>query len=362
MQKIRTIAIYLPQFHSIPENDEWWGKGFTEWTNVMKSVPLFRGHKQPNSPHQSIGYYDLASPDVIVKQAYMAQEYGINGFAFYHYWFKGKQLLELPVNNILKSGVPDFPFCLFWANETWSKRWLGEEKEILIKQTYSEEDDAHHIKWLIGAFKDSRYIKINDRPVFIIYRPFDIPDIRKTLSFFASECLKEGIERPYFISSNSHTGDVDLREYGFDGIMNFEPQLGVLNGYLNDKVSLKKLLRNLKLGVISSKLKIYNYSLAKKRMSGRTFSYPFYPCACVRWDNSPRRGRNGIILKNSNPMLFRRYFIESVRKLKEMNFTDEENLIFINAWNEWAEGNYLEPDNAFGFKYLEAVKEVLESF
>jgi hypothetical protein len=361
MGKIRPIAIYLPQYHPIPENDEWWGKGFTEWTNVRKSKPLFNSHNQPRIPHSLVGYYDLSDPNVMIRQASLASEYGIYGFAFYHYWFNGKQLLELPVNNMLNSGKPDFPFCLFWANETWSRRWLGEEKEILIKQTYSEEDDLNHIKWLIRAFKDNRYIKINNRPVFIIYRPFDFPDIRKTLLTFSNECLKEGIEKPYFISSNSHAGDIDMRAYGFDCILNFEPQLGILPDFMNDRKSFRKLLRNMKLGVLSSKLKLYDYSESKEKMSNRLFPYPYFPCSCISWDNSPRRGRNGIILKNNTPEIFKKYFRKSVKKLQEMNLGDEEKFIFINAWNEWAEGNYLEPDDKYGFEYLEAIKEVLLS-
>jgi len=359
MKNLRPIAIYLPQYHPIPENDRWWGKGFTEWTNVKKSKPLYKGHNQPNIPHHSIGYYNLSDPEVLVKQALLAKEFGIYGFAFYHYWFNGKQLLNLPVDNFLEYKMPDFPFCLFWANETWSRRWLGEEKEILIKQTYSEADDCNHINWLVKVFKDQRYLKVGNRPVFIIYRPLDFPDITRTLNLFTDRCKNSELEKPYFIASNSHNGNIDLRNLGFDNILNFEPQLGVLPDFMDDRKRLKKLLRNIRLSVFNSKLKIYDYSEAKELMLNRDISYPYFPCSFVNWDNTPRRAINGIVIKNNSPVIFKKYFKKSIELLKKMNFKDDENFIFINSWNEWAEGNYLEPDIKNGYQYLEAVKETL---
>ena len=360
MKDIRSIAIYLPQYHPIPENDLAWGKGFTEWTNVSRSKALFENHYQPQLPG-SLGFYDLRLHETREEQARLAKAYGINGFAYYHYWFNGKRLLKDPLDAILEQQKPDFPFCLFWANETWSRRWLGEEKEVLIKQTYSEEDDREHINWMIKVFNDQRYIKVNKRPVFIIYRPLDFPDIGNTLKIFAARCINTGLEKPYFIASNSHAGKIDLRNFGFDNILNFEPQLGVLPDFMDDRKSIKKLIRNIKLGVFNSKLKLYDYSNAKELMLNRDFPYPYFPCSCVGWDNTPRRGINGIILKNNRPAIFKKYFEKSVKILRKMNFKDEENFIFINAWNEWAEGNYLEPNDKYGLQYLEVVKEVLES-
>lgn len=361
MQSIRTIAIYLPQFHPIPENDLWWGKGFTEWTNVAKARPLFRGHYQPQLP-TDLGYYDLRVNETRIAQAELAQTYGISGFAYYHYWFSGRRLLNEPFDSVLKSGVPDFPFCLFWANETWSRRWLGEEKDILIRQSYSEQDDKAHINWLITAFRDRRYLRINNRPVFIIYHPTMLPDIAKTIEIFRTECLKSNIENPYLIGSNSITGAMDLREAGFDNILNFEPRLGVLPYFLSDRISLRKLLNNMKFGILSSRLKIYDYSMAHDRMINTKLPYPYFPCTFVNWDNSPRRGRNGIIIHNSSPEKFGFYFHQSINRLKEMNFSEEENLVFINAWNEWAEGNYLEPNDKYKSLYLEALKSAITSF
>lgn len=361
MKKIRIIAIYLPQFHPIPENNKWWGKGFTEWTNVAKAKSLFKQHYQPQLP-ADLGFYDLRLEETRIAQAELARLYGIYGFAYYHYWFNGKRLLNEPLDAIIDSNLPDFPFCLFWANESWSRRWLGEERDILIKQTYSEEDDYQHINWLVNIFKDKRYIKIYGRPVFIFYHPTKLPDIKKTLKVFRSECRKNNIENPYLIASNSITGLLDLREFGFDAILNFEPRLGVLPYFLSDKRSIRKLWNNLKYGTIDSKLKIYDYSKAHDKMLNTDLPYPYLPCTFVNWDNTPRRGRNGIILHNSSPEKFCYFFSENCNRFKQMNFSEEENLVFINAWNEWAEGNYLEPSDKYKLSYLEALKETINQF
>src|SRR5262245_48407283 len=192
------IAFYLPQYHPIPENDAWWGKGFTEWTNVSKARPLFRGHDQPRRP-TDLGYYDLRVPETRFAQAELARAYGLEGFCYWHYWFEGRRLLERPFNEVLASGEPDFPFCLAWANETWSRRWLGEERDILMKQGYSTEDDRNHGRWLTRAFADPRYIRIGGRPVFLIYRPFDLPEPRATTDAFRGACVKEGLPEPHLI-------------------------------------------------------------------------------------------------------------------------------------------------------------------
>lgn len=354
--RIRPIAVYLPQFHPIPENDIWWGKGFTEWTNVAKAKPLFRNHYQPHLPGE-LGYYDLRVPEVREAQAQMAQEAGIYGFCYYHYWFNGKRLLNRPIDDVLITGKPDFPFCFCWANESWSRRWLGQEVDILIRQTYSDEDYLNHINWLIPVFSDPRYIKINGRPVFIIYRAFGLPEPGKLVEIFKSRCLQEGIPEPYLIAS---AGPNDLRKSGFDALWNFEPQLSVLPCFLYDKKHYKKLIGNLRLGILSSKLKAYSYSEAKERMNRINLLYPYYPCSFVNWDNSPRRGENGIIIRNSNPDIFKTYLLSAIEKFMTMDFSGEENLIFINAWNEWAEGNHLEPDLKNGFGYLNALKEVVK--
>ena len=360
MKKIRPIAIYLPQFHPIPENDSAWGTGFTEWTNVKKSKPLFFGHYQPHKPHESGSYYDLRDSGVLVGQAELAKKYGIQGFAFYHYWFNGKRLLNLPVDNMLATETPDFPFYLIWANETWSRRWLGLEEEIIIKQTYSKEDDLVHMRWLIQVFADPRYIRINNRPVFIIYRPFDLPDLKGFICTFKNECQERGMQEPYLIASNSHAGGKDPRKNGFDAIMNFEPQLSVAPYYLDDNPRFVKLKNNLKQGILSARLKVYDYAVVKEQMLNRSLPYPYFPCSLVNWDNSPRRGVDGIIFKGGTPQLFKKYLLASIKNIANMGFSGEENLVMINAWNEWAEGNHLEPDEKFGFGYLQVLKEVID--
>jgi lipopolysaccharide biosynthesis protein len=349
---IRPIAIYLPQFHPIPENDVWWGKGFTEWTNVARAKPLFEGHYQPHLPSE-LGYYDLRVAESREAQAELALENGIHGFCYYHYWFQGKRLLHRPLDAILQTGKPDFPFMLCWANETWSRRWLGEEKEVLIKQTYSKEDDQNHINWLCEqVFTDPRYITVYGRPAFIIYRPHDLPDYKKTLQLFRETAKSKGVPEPFLIASNSHSETLE----GFDHVLNFEPQLGLLTDAFNDKKTLSKWLRNRKLSVPSSRLKVYDYREVKDVMAARRLAYKYLPCVFVGWDNTARRGAKGIIIHNQNKEDFK----QSLVRAKEVvaSYPEEERLVFINAWNEWAEGNHLEPCARQGRAYLEAVKEV----
>ena len=351
--KARLIAFYLPQFHPIPENDEWWGKGFTEWTNVAKAKPLFPGHYQPHIPGD-LGFYDLRLPETRIAQAELAQKYGIEGFCYYHYWFRGKRLLERPFNEVLASGEPNFPFCLNWANESWSRRWLGEEKEILQEQTYSPEDDLNHARWLLKAFSDSRYIRVQNRPLFLIYRPTHIPDPRRTVETIRNVCLKSGIPEPFMVGVNSHCPYVDCRKIGFDATLNFEPHLFVLEHFMDDRMRFSKLRRNLHFRVISPKLKIYDYCDARRRMLLVKRDFPGIPSICVGWDNSPRRGKNGIILHDSTPQAFESGLRDMIVSVEQKPY--DERLVFLDAWNEWAEGNHLEPDLKYALGYLEAVR------
>ena len=357
MQKIKPLAIYLPQFHPTPENNAWWGKGFTEWTNVTKARPLFRGHYQPRLP-ADFGFYDLRCKETHLDQIRAAKAHHIYGFAYYHYWFAGKRLLHQPIDLVLHNPDLGFPFCLFWANETWSRRWLGEEKEVLIEQTYDFDDDRAHARWLIHAFRDERYITVGERPVFIIYRPTFFPDIARTLDIFRRECTLNRIADPYFIGSNSHASTTDLRSLGFDAVLDFQPQLGCLQDPFNDSPSLNRLLRNLRIGVYSAKLKVYDYEEANRLMR-RELPYPYMPCTCVGWDNSPRRGDKGVILSNSTPEKFGAFFRHDVERLLGMGFPEQQNFIFLNAWNEWAEGNHLEPDTMYGSRFLEQVRRIM---
>lgn len=210
----RLITFYLPQFHPIPENDGWWGQGFTEWRNVTRARPLFEGHYQPHIP-ANLGFYDLRLPDTRIAQAELASRYGIEGFCYYHYWFNGKRLLERPFNEVISSGKPEFPFCLAWANESWSRQWLGEDKDILIEQTYSSEDDINHARWLVKIFADPRYIKVDGRPLFLIYRPTHLPEPNRTFEIVRRESTRSGLKEPYLLGMNGHCSSVDCRMMGF---------------------------------------------------------------------------------------------------------------------------------------------------
>ncbi len=356
---VRLIAFHLPQFHPIAENDRWWGKGFTEWTNVTKARPLFRGHDQPRLP-ADLGYYDLRLPETRAAHAELAQRYGIEGFCFWHYWFHGRRLLERPVDEILASGEPNFPFCLAWANESWSRSWLGDNREVLIEQSYSEEDDRNHARWLARAFADSRYIRIHGRPLLVVYRPKALPDARRTTDIFRTECIRLGLPEPYLVGIDAHCFGTDLRQLGFDMTEHHEPQLGVLapevfiDGPLRSRFK-----RNLKRGIFSATTKIYSYAAATDLMARVRPTFPHFPCCFVGWDNTARRGRDAIVMVDSSPELFRSQL--SVMANVVLRKQPEERVVFINAWNEWAEGMYLEPDARSGHDYLRAVASVIEA-
>lgn len=357
--KIKPIAIYLPQFHPILENDLWWGRGFTEWTNVTKACPLFKRHYQPHLP-SDLGFYDLRCKETRIEQAELAKLHGIEGFAYYHYWFHGKRLLERPFDEVLTSNEPDFPFCLFWANETWSRRWLGEEKEILIKQKYSAIDDINHANFLTKVFLDKRYITVNGRPVFIIYRPGDLPNISRTVETIKNISLERLSVEPYLVASNSHLGSTEgILQSGFDAILNFRPQLGVLPNAFNDNFSYNRLRKNvLEHKTCSGRLKIYNYTEAINLM--RKIEPEFFeniiPSVFVGWDNSARRGLKGVVIKNNFPEIFKKELQRVIQKINASN--SNPRLVFINAWNEWAEGNHLEPDKKNGTAYLRVIKSI----
>lgn len=353
--KIHPIAIHLPQFHPIPENDAWWGKGFTEWTNVAKAQPLFKGHYQPQLPTR-LGFCDLRLEETRVAQAELARQYGIYGFCYYHYWFNGKRLLNRPVDDMLVTGNPNFPFMLFWANESWSRRWWGEEKEVLIKQTYNEEDDVNHINWLCEkAFSDSRYITIHGRPAFVIYRPDDLPSVQRTIEIFKEITIKKGLPEPFIIARNSYSTSMNF----FDYVLNFEPEFSFVPGALaNDKLSFKKWLRNIQQGIASGAFKVYDYNKVQELMRTRKAEPKTFPCVLVGFDNTARRGKNAVIFNNQNKNAFKASLLHAKHIVQQ--YPAEERLVFINAWNEWAEGNHLEPCRQYGTDFLDAVKEVFK--
>ncbi len=351
--RARLIAFHLPQFHPIPENDAWWGQGFTEWTNVARARPLFPGHYQPHLP-ADLGFYDLRLPEARAAQANLARAYGLEGFCYYHYWFGGRRLLERPVNDLLAGGQPDFPFCLCWANEAWSRRWLGEARDILMPQAYSPEDDVNHIRWLMGAFADARYLRFDGRPIFLVYRPTDLPDPRRTTDTWRQECTRAGLPEPYLVASDAFCPGWDCRTLGFDHTLEFNPQLARLPQYMDDGPRWAKLRRNLKLGVRSASLRLYDYAETQHALQARVNQHPTLPCVMVSWDNTPRRGRQAIVVTNSDPAVFETTLRATIQSVQSQ--PPAERLVFVNAWNEWAEGNHLEPDLRFGHQFLEALQ------
>jgi len=363
MTKIRPIVIYLPQYHPIPENDEWWGKGFTEWTNVTKAKPLFKGHYQPHLP-TDLGFYDLRLSEVREEQAKMAKEYGIYGFCYYHYWFNGKCMLERPFQEVFESGKPDFPFMLCWANENWTRVWDGESKKILMEQKYSEEDDRKHIQHLLPYFKDPRYIKVNGKAVFAIYQSGLLPDLEKTIKIWREEAQKEGISL-YICRFDCHefVGEKYLQR-GVDATIDFQPFSSTMRTY-KKKMLLKRSIR-FAFSRIFNLNKISNFVAASKydykdyvnyAITQPFPSYKIFPGITPSWDNSARKPNNYMVFINNTPLLYKKWLDNILKKFKP--YSEEENFIFINAWNEWAEGNHLEPCIKWGRQYLEKTKEAL---
>lgn len=363
--KLKPIALYLPQFHSIKENDEWWGKGFTEWTNVKKANPLFKGHYQPHIPLNN-NYYDLTQNEVLVAQAALAKQYGIYGFCFYHYWFNGKLLLEKPIERMLNAGKPDFPFCLCWANENWTRRWDGYETDILIKQEYSLKDDYDHIQYLIPFFKDKRYIKIEGKPVYMMYRSELHPNINEAAELWRSEAKKAGFDDLYLIRVENFERNLDPQTHGFDAGMEFAPDFS-LKGDKAAKSNLLAYSFNKLLHFTSIKKSgifehaVHSYPRVVENMIKKEKpNYKYFRCISPSWDNSARRKKNALIYVNSTPQLFKKW----VQKMKQHtieNFQENERLLFINAWNEWGEGCHLEPDEKWGTAYLEAFQEAMDA-
>jgi len=361
---VRAIAIHLPQFHPIPENDEWWGKGFTEWTNVAKARPLFPGHYQPHLP-ADLGFYDLRLPETRAAQAELAASYGIHGFCFYHYWFNGRQVLERPVKEIWKSGQPDFPFCLCWANENWTRQWDGLEKEVLLEQRYSDADDLAHIRSLIPIFLDRRYIRVGDQPLFIVYRASQFPEPEKTIATWRREAERAGLKGLFLVKVESFLECGDPRNIGFDSSLEFQPPWSLSIS----RIPRRKWWHRRRLGTAEpgfSDNAVFEYEdLVRDALATPVPRYPRIPCVCPGWDNSPRRKHGAAIFVNSTPLLYQKWLREVVNR-RRASLTSRENsgitgnsLVFINAWNEWAEGNHLEPCQRWGRKYLEATRRAL---
>jgi len=352
---VKLLAFYLPQFHPIPENDRWWGNGFTEWNHVSKAKPLFPGHYQPHGPGE-LGFYDLRSPEVREKQALLARQYGIDGFCYYHYWFRGRKLLQQPFEEVLSSGRPDLPFCLCWANENWTRAWDGRERSVLIAQEYSEEDDLAHIRSLLPAFADRRYIKIDQKPFFLVYRAEALPDPVRTVALWRSEAKKAGFKDLYLACVEGFLKDKDPGEMGFDAAVEFAPDWRILKRsffpapWHGFSALWQKFLFALKKNIIVDYQEMVTYMLRKHEVS-----YKRFRCVAPSFDNSPRRARGAAIFTGSEPKQYQKWLEAVIHRTVE-KFEREEKIVFINAWNEWGEGCHLEPDVRYGRAWLEATR------
>jgi lipopolysaccharide biosynthesis protein len=358
---VRLIAFYLPQYHPIPENDHWWGKGFTEWTNVTKAKPLFRGHYQPHLP-ADLGFYDLRVPEVREAQATLARKHGIYGFCYHHYWFHGSRLLHRPFAEVLDSGRPDFPFCLCWANENWTRVWDGKDRDVLLAQTYSRDDDLSHIRALIPAFRDPRYIRIQNKPLFLVYRIERLPDPRRTAAVWRNEASRAGIDGLFLAAVESFTSDIEPAATGFDGTVEFAPNWAVSGAPRFRGRKRYELLR--KIGVIPRvyyEHSVFEYQAMADQMLRRP--QPLHKCflgVMPSWDNTPRRPKNAYIFHGSTPQGYESWLSAAVQRTSE-RFSGDERIVFINAWNEWGEGCHLEPDQRWGRAYLEATSRALKT-
>ena len=367
--KMKVIAFYLPQFHSIPENDEWWGKDFTEWVNMKKAESLFDGHYQPRIPLNK-NYYNLLDDNVKEWQVKIAKEHGVSAFCFYHYWFSGHMLLEKPVEQFLSNKELDIEFCLSWANETWTNAWVSSDNKILIEQKYGlKEEWKKHFDYLLPFFKDERYLKEEDKPLFIIYKP-DLMECRKEMMEYWNELAKDAgfagmkfaYQHPAYAFSNAEDKNI------FDYSIEYQPAYARywMSEHKKSIISLKTknkiadfMKHKLKISVsLRNEVEIVPYEdvwseIVQHHGDG---SGKVIPGAFVDWDNTPRRGNNGSLFSNASPKMFEKYFDRQVKNAIEEYHSDK---IFIFAWNEWAEGGYLEPDEKYGYEYLEAIKRVL---
>jgi lipopolysaccharide biosynthesis protein len=360
----KLIAYYLPQFHEIEENNKWWGKGFTEWNNTKKARPLYHGHYQPKIPlHEN--YYDLADSKVMEMQSQTAKKYGIYGFCFYHYWFGGKKLLEKPVEDLLNNLGIDINFCLMWANEPWTRTWNGVagSKNILIDQEYGSENEwKEHFLYLLPFFKDHRYICHKGNPVFLIYKAIDIPNCNAMLEYWNALSLQYGFNGIHFIQADTAKG-YDKKSKMFDAVVEFEPRKSVSEIIdIRWSSSIRNLVYPLrKLPLIARHYYLQrNYDEIYKNILERKYkriSKKVYMGAFVDWDNTARRGADGEVFYGASPQKFEAY----MTKLIELSNKAENDFLFINAWNEWAEGAYLEPDEKYGYAYLHAIRRALRN-
>jgi hypothetical protein len=368
-KRARVLAFYLPQFHPIPENDEWWGPGFTEWTNVAKARPLYRNHWQPRLP-ADLGFYDLRLPESREHQAVLAREAGVEGFCYWHYWFGGgRRILERPFTEVLTTGKPDFPFCLAWANQSWIGIWHGNPGSVLMKQEYpGPRDEIAHFNLCLPAFRDRRYVCVDGKPVFVLFAPHDMEPPSAFIEHWRELAHRAGLPDLYFVAiSNRYKAGIDKYRNplldAFDAITQLSPQ---------DHL---ETLPTRGLPYLWQKFKERNFGAAFSKLTNNRFRLPlrfeyravveaalndmpdtprFLPCVMPGWDNTPRSGSRGVVYENANPELFEQFLVKAITKVKDR--PPQQRIIFLKAWNEWAEGNYVEPDTRYGHAYLDAIR------
>lgn len=350
---MRTVAFHLPQFHPIPENDEWWGPGFTEWTNVSRARPLVPGHQQPRLP-ADLGFYDLRLPEARAAQAALARRFGVDAFCHYHYWFHGRRLLQRPVDEIVACGEPDFPFCLCWANESWTRHWDGASGQVLVEQRHSAEDDLAHIRHLLPILADRRYLRIGGRPAFFVYRTELLPEPRRTAELWRHEAQRAGLGDLYLVRVESFRADVDPRAIGFDAALEFAPDWRLLRPRALTRR--QRWLARAGLfprGFLAHRFADYG-ALVQAMQAKPAPAWRRMRCVTPGFDNSPRRAQGATVVQGSTPEAYGAWLEWALRAEAAAAWPADEQLVFVNAWNEWAEGNHLEPCQRWGLGYLEA--------
>ena len=360
----RLIAFYLPQFYPIAENNAWWGPGFTEWTNVAKARPLYKGHNQPRLP-ADLGFYDLRLAETRERQADMARAAGIEGFCYWHYWFGGgRRILERVFDEVLATGKPNYPFCLAWANHSWSGIWNGVPEHILVEQTYPGPDDFQaHFRAVLPAFRDPRYLTVGGKPIFLVYSPLDLPDTKEFTDLWNDLALKAGLPGVYFVGMSSKHDDEILRPFDMLTEFGFLSLIGKLPSDFRSR-SVRRwrrgdfgaLLNRVVPGSFPRPARFEYRDIIEAEM--RTpLREKYAPCILPNWDNTPRTGLRGVVFDNATPDLFEIYLKNAIGKV--LHKPVQERIVFVKSWNEWAEGNYLEPDREMGWGYLDAVQRVV---
>ncbi|MEP7158391.1 MAG: glycoside hydrolase family 99-like domain-containing protein, partial [Chloroflexota bacterium] len=347
----KLIAFYLPQFHPIPENDEWWGKGFTEWTHVKASRPLYEGHPQPRLPTE-LGFYDLREPEVRERQAALARRYGVSAFCYYYYWFDGRRVLERPLNEVLASGKPDFPFLICWANENWTRRWDGLDQDVLLRQNYSADSSRRFIREVIPILADPRYVRYDGKPVLVIYRVSDIPDIRRTVQIWRDECRESGLGEIH-LAGVRFWDTIDVAPFGFDGAVDFPPHHAAIRKVDHQLPGLVEDFG----GLAYDYETVVRENLRKNEALSQSLVHRGLMLA---WDSTPRRGKTAHFAHGATPELYQKW-LSGIIDQDLRNGRGNESLVFINAWNEWGEGANLEPDSHFGSGFLDATKAALDA-